>query len=166
MATTKYKGEEVELAGHPVEVGQPFPDFMAVDTNLAERRLSDFQGRKVILNIFPSVDTRVCANSVRRFNQEAVALEDTVVLNISADLPFAHERFLDREGLANVLSLSLFRSPEFGERSGLGMASGVMQGLMSRAVYVLDAKGTVVYRELVADITQQPRYQRAIQALQ
>lgn len=165
MAETKFRGKRVDLAGELVEVGQLFPEFTAVDTSLKERSLAEFRGRKVILNVFPSVDTSVCASSVRRFNQEAVSLKDTVVINISLDLPFAHDRFLDREGLTQVLSLSLFRSPELGTKAGLRMESGVMRGLLARAVYVLDGEGIVVYRELVEDITQEPHYQEALKAL-
>lgn len=165
MDSTQYKGQRIDLARDVVGEGEVFPDFTGVDTGLEERKLSDFRGQKVILNIFPSVDTSVCASSVRRFNYEAVSLENTAVINISLDLPFAHARFEEKEGIANVISLSLYRTPGFGEDTGLRMENGPFQGLMARAVYALDEKGEVLYRELVEDISQEPKYHRALKAV-
>lgn len=162
---TTHRGQDVELAGDIVQVGEKFPNFTALDTELEERSLDDFLGQRVILNIFPSVDTSVCASSVRRFNYEAISLENTAVINLSLDLPFAHARFEEKEGIDNLISLSLFRCPEFGEKTGLRMDSGPWKGLLARAVYALDEDGVVIYRELVEDIDHTPRYHRAIKAV-
>lgn len=166
MAETKLKGEPVRLAGSLVQVGDVFPDFCAVDSTLRARDLSEFRGQYVILNVFPSVDTAVCAQSVRFFNQEAISLENTTVINLSLDLPFAFKRFMEKEGLTHILSLSLFRDPAVGKQIGLRIENGILQGLLARAVFVLDPSGRVIHRELVEDISQPPRYHRAIEAIQ
>jgi len=165
MATTALKGSPVETAGDLPEVGSRAPDFTLVKGDLSETGLASFAGMNVVLNIFPSIDTPVCAASVRRFNAEAGARENTVVLCISADLPFAHERFCGAEGLENVVSLSTFRDQAFGADYGVVLATGPLQGLMSRAVVVLDADGVVVHAQLAPEITEEPDYATALAAL-
>ena len=148
------------------QVGVIAPDFTAVKASLAEAKLEEYRGKKVVLNIFPSIDTGVCAASVRRFNKVASEMADTAVLCISKDLPFAQARFCGAEGLANVETLSAFRGDSFEKGYGLLMTDGSLQGLLARAVVVIDKDGKVVYTELVDDITHEPDYNRAIAALQ
>ena len=148
------------------QVGVIAPDFTAVKASLAEAKLGEYRGKKVVLNIFPSIDTGVCAASVRRFNKVASEMADTAVLCISKDLPFAQARFCGAEGLANVETLSAFRGASFEKGYGLLMTDGPLQGLLARAVVVIDKGGKVVYTELVDDITHEPDYDRAIAALQ
>lgn len=148
------------------QVGVIAPDFTAVKASLAEAKLGEYRGKKVVLNIFPSIDTGVCAASVRRFNKVASEMADTAVLCISKDLPFAQARFCGAEGLANVETLSAFRGDSFEKGYGLLMTDGPLQGLLARAVVVIDKDGKVVYTELVDDITHEPDYDRAIAALQ
>jgi thiol peroxidase len=165
MATITLKGNAINTAGQLPAVGSVLPPFTLVKTDLSEASLADFAGKKLVLNIFPSLDTPVCASSVRRFNQEAASLGDTVVLCISADLPFAHGRFCVAEGLEQVVPLSVFRSPEFGQSYGLVIVDGPLKGLLSRAVIVADAAGKVVYAEQVPEIVQEPDYTKALAAL-
>lgn len=148
------------------QVGVTAPDFTAVKASLAEAKLEEYGGKKVVLNIFPSIDTGVCAASVRRFNKVASEMADTAVLCISKDLPFAQARFCGAEGLENVETLSAFRGDSFEKGYGLLMTDGPLQGLLARAVVVIDKDGKVVYTELVDDITHEPDYDRAIAALQ
>lgn len=165
MATITLKGNSIHTAGELPAVGSVLPAFTLVKSDLSEVSPSDFAGKKLVLNIFPSLDTAVCAASVRRFNKEAGERGDTVVLCISADLPFAHTRFCTTEGLENVVSLSVFRSPEFGSDYGLTITDGPLKGLLSRAVIVADASGTVLYSEQVPEIVQEPDYDKALAAL-
>lgn len=148
------------------QVGVIAPDFTAVKASLAEAKLEEYRGKKVVLNIFPSIDTGVCAASVRRFNKVASEMADTAVLCISKDLPFAQARFCGAEGLENVETLSAFRGDSFEKGYGLLMTDGPLQSLLARAVVVIDKGGKVVYTELVDDITHEPDYDRAIAALQ
>lgn len=148
------------------QVGVMAPDFTAVKASLAEAKLEEYREKKVVLNIFPSIDTGVCAASVRRFNKVASEMADTAVLCISKDLPFAQARFCGAEGLENVETLSAFRGDSFEKSYGLLMTDGPLQGLLARAVVVIDKDGKVVYTELVDDITHEPDYDRAIAALQ
>lgn len=148
------------------QVGVMAPNFTAVKASLAEAKLEEYRGKKVVLNIFPSIDTGVCAASVRRFNKVASEMADTAVLCISKDLPFAQARFCGAEGLANVETLSAFRGDSFEKGYGLLMMDGPLQGLLARTVVVIDKDGKVVYTELVDDITHEPDYDRAIAALQ
>lgn len=148
------------------QVGVTAPDFTAVKASLAEAKLEEYRGKKVVLNIFPSIDTGVCAASVRRFNKVASEMADTAVLCISKDLPFAQARFCGAEGLENVETLSAFRGDSFEKGYGLLMTDGPLQSLLARAVVVIDKGGKVVYTELVDDITHEPDYDRAIAALQ
>lgn len=164
MATTKFKGTPVRLAGRFAEVGTTAPEFALVKTDLSTLALADLKGKRVILNIFPSLDTQVCAASVRKFNTLAAALGDTVVVVVSKDLPFAHARFCTVEGIENVIPASDFRNEGFGERYGVLMEDGPLKGLLARAVVVLDPTGRVVYAELVPEITQEPDYEKALAA--
>lgn len=165
MATITLKGNPIETSGDLPAAGSKAPDFALVSDDLGEATLSTFAGKTVVLNIFPSIDTPVCANSVRRFNKEASSRENTVVLCISADLPFAFKRFCGAEGLENVITLSTFRSPEFGTDYGVVITTGVLKGLMSRAVIVIDADSTVKYTEQVPEIAQEPDYDKALASL-
>ena len=165
MATITLKGNSIHTAGELPAVGSQLPGFCLVKSDLSEVSPADFAGKKVVLNIFPSLDTGVCAASVRRFNKEAGERGDTAVLCISADLPFAHSRFCTAEGLENVVSLSVFRSPEFGAEYGLTITDGPLKGLLSRAVIVADASGKVLYSEQVPEIVQEPDYDKALAAL-
>jgi len=169
MATITLKGNSVETVGSLPKTGSTAPDFKLVKDDLTEVTLADFKGKKVVLNIFPSIDTGVCAASVRRFNKEATALPDVKVLGISADLPFALGRFCAAEGLEHVETFSAyldsFRDPSFGKDYGVLMTTGPLQGLLSRAVVVLDGNGKVLYTEQVPEITQEPNYEAALAAL-
>ncbi len=164
MATITLKGNPVHTAGQLPSVGTVAPDFKLVRNNLSEVSLSDFSGKNKILNIFPSVDTGTCATSVRKFNQEAASLKSTVVLNISADLPFAQARFCGAEGIQNCETLSSFRS-SFGKDYGLQMTDSALAGLLSRSVVVLSADNKVLYTEQVPEITQEPDYQKALKSV-
>ena len=157
MATTNFKGQPVKLIGEFIQVGKVAPDFELVKTDLSSFSLKDLNGKNVILNIFPSLDTSVCATSVRKFNKMAAGLKDTVVLAISKDLPFAHGRFCTTEGIENVIPLSDFRFSDFDESYGVRMAA--------RAVVVIGKNGKVAYTELVPEITQEPDYDKALAAV-
>ena len=165
MAKIHFKGTEVHTNGNLPIVGSIAPDFNLVKGNLSDCSLSEFRGKKVIMNIFPSIDTGVCATSVRRFNKEAAALKDTVVLCISKDLPFAQGRFCGAEGIDNVVTLSDFRSNDFAEKYGVLLADGALKGLFARSVVVVDENGKVVYNQLVNEITEEPDYQAALKAI-
>ncbi|MBD8043388.1 thiol peroxidase [Arthrobacter sp. Sa2BUA2] len=164
MATTAFKENPVRTSGEIPAVGTSAPAFELVGTDLAAVTLSGFAGRRVVLNIFPSVDTGVCAQSVRRFNEVAAGLENTAVVCVSKDLPFALGRFCGAEGIENVVAASAFRS-SFGEDFGLTQADGPLAGLLARAVVVLDADGTVLYTQLVPEITTEPDYDDVVAAL-
>ena len=166
MATTKFNGQPVNLAGSFIVKGAVAPDFELVRTDLSSFSLKDVKGKNVILNIFPSLDTGVCATSVRKFNQLAASLPDTVILAISKDLPFAQTRFCTTEGIENVLPLSLFRSEAFDKQYGLVISEGPMKGLTARAVIVVHPNGKVVYRQLVTNISEEPDYEKAIKSIQ
>ncbi len=165
MASITLKGNPVKTIGELPAIGSDAPAFSAVKTDLSELTLADLAGKKVVLNIFPSIDTGVCAASTHRFNKEAGALENTAVVCVSADLPFALGRFCGAEGLEDVVTVSAFRSPEFGSSYGVTIADGPLAGLLSRAVVVIDASGKVVYTEQVPEITQEPNYEAALAVL-
>lgn len=165
MATLTFHGNQVNTAGTLPAVGSAAPQFCLTGRDLGDVTLAGLRGRKVVLNIFPSIDTPVCATSVRRFNEEASALGDTTILAISADLPFAVGRFCAAEGLENVVSASVFRSPEFGKDYGVVVTDGALRGLLSRAIVVIDTEGKVLYTEHVPEITTEPNYAAALQAL-
>lgn len=164
MATTHFKGDPVTTVGNLPEIGQKVPDFELVGMELAEFTNKDFQGKRVVFNIFPSIDTGVCATSVRRFNEQAADLSNTTVVCVSADLPFALARFCGAEGIENVVATSSFRS-SFGEDFGVTLLDSPLQGLLARAVIVTDENGVVTYKELVDEIGQEPDYEQAIAAL-
>lgn len=165
MATVTFTGIPVQLNGELPATGQIAPDFGGIKGDLSSVKLNEFKGKKVVLNVFPSLDTPVCAASVRRFNKEASSLENTVVLCISKDLPFAQSRFCTTEGLENVVPLSIFRCKCFVEKYGLEITEGALKGLLARAVLVIDENGVIVYEELVPEITNEPDYESALKAL-
>lgn len=165
MAEITLHGETIETVGELPAVGTEAPPFTLTTTDMSDVSLGDFVGKTVVLNVFPSVDTSVCAASVRRFNEIAGSREDTVVLCISADLPFAHGRFCEAEGLVDVMPLSTFRSPVFGQDYGVAVATGPVTGLMSRAIVIVDGAGKVVYTEQVPEIGQEPDYDAVLAAL-
>lgn len=165
MASTKLAGNPVSLAGEFPIKGATAPDFTAVNQDLSEITLKSFEGKRKVLNIFPSIDTEVCATSVRKFNEKAADLDNTQVICLSKDLPFAHKRFCGAEGIDNVVSASLFRDADFSENAGVLITDGPMKGLTARAVIVLDENNQVVYAQLVDDITHEPDYDAALAAL-
>ena len=153
MASVTFQGNAVTTVGELPEVGQPAPGFTLVKADLGEVTLEELSGKRVILNIFPSIDTGTCATSVRKFNEEASKLENTQVICVSADLPFAAGRFCGAEGIENVITGSTFRS-SFGEDYGVTFSSAPLTGLLSRSVVVIDADGSVLYTEQVAETTE------------
>lgn len=159
------RGQEVSTNGNMPAVGAAAPDFSGTDKELKEVSLSSFRGKHVILNIFPSLDTPTCAMSVRHFNEAASALNNTVVLCLSKDLPFAQTRFCTVEGIENVIPLSLFRSESFDQSYGLLITEGPLKNLAARAVLVLDPEGKVVYRQLVKNTSDEPDYDRALESI-
>lgn len=165
MANITLKGNPVTTIGELPSAGNAAPAFAGVKSDLSECKLEELAGKKIVLNIFPSIDTGVCAASTRRFNQEAQGLDNTVVLCVSADLPFALGRFCGAEGLENVVPVSIFRNPEFGSDYGVTITDGPLTGLLSRAVVVIDESGNVVYTEQVPEITEEPNYEAALAAL-
>ena len=165
MATVTFQGNPVQTCGELPQTGEKAPKFGGVKGDLTTVHLPDYIGKKVVLNIFPSLDTPVCAASVRRFNQEAASLDNTVVLCISKDLPFAQSRFCTTEGISNVTALSVFRCRHFDERYGLAMTDGPLKGLLARAVIVIDEEGKIIYEQLVPEITSEPDYDAALNAL-
>jgi len=164
MATTAFKGNPVHTVGDLPAHGGAAPDFTLTGSDLSDVTLAGLAGRRVVLNIFPSVDTGVCAASVRKFNELASGLENTSVVCASADLPFALSRFCGAEGIENVVAASSFRS-DFGADYGVTMTDGPLRGLLARSVVVLDADGKVTYTEVVPEITTEPDYDAAIAAL-
>lgn len=165
MAQITLKGNPINTCGALPATGSSAPDFCLTGIDLADVSLSHFAGKKLILNIFPSIDTPICATSVRRFNAEASKLENTVVLCISLDLPFAHKRFCGAEGLEAVHSVSEIRARKFGEDYGVRIVDGPMAGLFARAVVVVDAKGKVAYTQQVPEIVEEPNYADALAAV-
>jgi thioredoxin-dependent peroxiredoxin len=164
MAEITFRGNPLHTVGELPAVGTPAPAFTLTGMDLSDVTLGDFAGQNVVLNIFPSIDTAVCAASVRTFNERAAALEGTKVLNVSADLPCAMGRFCGAEGIEDVESASAFRS-DFGETYGVRIAEGPLAGLMSRAVVVVDGDGVVTYTEQVPEIGQEPDYDAALTIL-
>lgn len=165
MAQITLKGNPISTIGNLPETGSEAPDFSLVKNDLSVADLSEYKGKNVILNIFPSIDTGTCAASVRRFNQEASNLENTVVLCISKDLPFAQARFCGAEGIDNVYTLSDFRTGDFGKKYGVEIIDGPLAGLASRAVVVVDADGKVKYTQQVPEIVDEPDYDTVLSAL-
>ena len=165
MAEIKLGENTVHTTGNLPAAGSDAPDATLVANDLSEVQLSGHAGKRVILNIFPSIDTGVCAASVRKFNEEAAGLDNTAVLNISLDLPFAQKRFCGAEGIENAQTLSAFRSSPFEEAYGVTMTDGALKGLFSRAVVVVNENGDVVHSEQVPSIGQEPNYEAALASL-
>ena len=165
MSQITFKGKPITTYGYLPEIGEKAPHFSLYKSDLSTATLQDFKGKRVIMNIFPSIDTHVCATSVRNFNERATSLKNTVVLCISRDLPFAQKRFVDDEGLENVVNLSDFKEREFGKDYGLEMIDGPLEGLLSRVVIVLDENGKILYSEQVKDIGDEPNYLEALKTL-
>ena len=165
MSQVTFKGTPIQTAADLPEIGSSAPDFTVVKTDLSSISLSELKGRKVVLNIFPSIDTPVCAASVRRFNEEAAKLGNTTVLCISRDLPFAHKRFCSAEGIDNVIAGSEYRDSSFSDAYGILIQDGPLAGLFSRAIVIISEQGTVVYTEQVPEIGQEPDYGRALAAI-
>jgi thiol peroxidase len=166
MAKITFKGNPVNTSGDLPSKGTKAPDFSLVKSDLGLLSLSELKGKKVILNIFPSLDTSVCANTVRKFNQMAAGTNNVTVLGISKDLPFAHGRFCSTEGITNVITLSGFRDREFGRAYGIDYIDGPMVGLYARGIVVIDETGTVIYTELVPEHIHEPDYEAALNAVQ
>lgn len=166
MSTISFKGNEVHTSGSLPSVGSKAPDFSVTKSDLSETILADYSGKRLVINIFPSIDTGVCAASVRKFNQEAAGLDNTIVLCVSKDLPFAHKRFCEAEGIENVVTASEYKNQSFSQAYNVRMEDGPLEGLMSRAVVVVGADGTVLYNEQVPEITQEPDYEKALKVLQ
>lgn len=162
MATVTLKGNEIHTNGNLPNIGDALTNFSLVASNLAEKSLADFVGKRLVLNIFPSIDTGTCAASVRHFNVDASKLENTVILCISKDLPFALNRFCGAEGIANVETLSAFRSNVF---DYIMFNDGPLKGLLSRCIIVVDENGKVIYTEQVAEISNEPNYEAVLAVL-
>lgn len=164
MAKITLKGNPFNTAGELPKTGTTAPNFTLTKNDLANVTLQDFKGKKVVLNIFPSIDTPVCATSVKKFNERAASLNNTVVLCVSQDLPFAHKRFCGAEGIEKVIPASAFRDSNFGKSYGVQIVDGPLAGLFARAIVVLDATGKVTYTELVPEIAQEPNYEACLKA--
>ncbi len=165
MANITLKGNPIHTKGELPQLGTQAADFTLVATDLSTKSLNDFKGKKLILNIFPSVDTGTCAMSVRKFNSDAASLHNTAVLCVSRDLPFAQARFCGAEGIENVVMLSDFRKGQFGEDYNLIMTDGPLQALLSRCIIILNEAGEVIYTEQVPEITDEPNYANALEAV-
>ena len=165
MASITLGGNPIHTSGELPKVGTKLADFKLVKNDLSMATLSDFAGTNLVLNIFPSIDTGTCATSVRTFNASVAQLENTKVLCISRDLPFAQKRFCGAEGIENVVNLSDFKDGSFGKTNGLEITDGVLAGLHSRCIIVVDASGSVLYTEQVSEIANEPNYEAALAAL-
>jgi thiol peroxidase len=165
MAHVTFKGNPVDTNGEIPAVGEPAPDFVLTNRTLEDVSLESFGRRRKVITVNPSLDTRVCAATARRFNERAAACDDTVVLVVSSDLPFAQKRFCEAEGLDRVETLSVMRDRSFAKDWGLLMTSGPLAGLVARAVFVLDENNQVVHAQLVPEIAEEPDYDAALSAL-
>ena len=165
MADITLKGNVIHTAGTLPAVGSKAPDFKTTKSDLSDVSLKDFAGKKVVLNIFPSVDTGTCAMSVRKFNAEAAALENTVVVTVSKDLPFALKRFCGAEGIENVIATSALRDDSFANGYGITIIDGPLAGVFSRSVVVIDETGKVKYTEQVGETVDEPNYEAALEAV-
>jgi thiol peroxidase len=165
MAQITLGGNPIHTVGNLPQVGEMAPDFTLIQTDLSKANLAHFAGSRLVLNIFPSIDTGTCATSVREFNAKAAGLSNTKVLCISRDLPFAQKRFCGAEGIENVINLSDFVNGQFGQDYGLTMVESVLAGLHSRVVIVIDENGKIMYTEQVGEIADEPNYDAAISAL-
>lgn len=166
MAKITFQGNPVITSGRLPDPGTPAPDFVLTKTDLSDTYLKDYTGKIVVLNIFPSIDTPVCSRSVQEFNKNIDNHENAVMLCVSADLPFAHERFCSQEGIEHVILTSDFRNRDFGPTYGVRITSGPLEGLLARAVVVIDTAGKVVYTQLVDEITDEPDYKSAFNCIQ
>ena len=165
MAKITLKGNPIKTVGKLPDIGDKAPGFKLVKTDLSVARLRDFKGKKVLLNITPSIDTGVCAASMRKFNEAIADMENVVAIHVSKDLPFAHSRFCAAEGIENVIPLSDFVNGKFGKKYGVTIKTGPMAGLLSRSVVVLDEKHKVLYTEQVPEIVNEPNYDAAMAVL-
>ncbi len=165
MTTVTLRGQAINTNGELPKVGESAPDFNLQNAKLQDKTLADFSGKKILLNIVPSLDTPVCAKSAKKFNELAVAHDDVVMLMISADLPFAQGRFCGVEKLKNVQPLSMMRSRKFAKDYGVLLVDGPLSGLTARAVIIIDEQGKVIYTELVGEVSHEPDYDAAIAAL-
>jgi len=165
MTKITLKGNAINTIGNLPAVGSKAKDFNLTAADLSNKTLADYTGKKLVLNIFPSIDTGTCATSVRNFNKEAANLSNTIVLCISRDLPFAQKRFCGAEGIENVVMLSDFNTGAFGKDYGLELIDGTLKGLHSRCVIVIDENGTITYTEQVAEIVDEPNYDKALASL-
>lgn len=165
MANVTLGGTPVETIGNLPAVGSKAPDFKLTDIDLSDQSYSDFEGSRLVLNVFPSVDTGTCAQSIRTFNEKASQLDNTKVLCISKDLPFAMARFCGAEGIENVVSLSDYKTGKFGKDYGLTFTTGAFETLLSRCIVVIDTDGTVLHTEQVSEIADEPNYETAIKSL-
>lgn len=164
MAKITLAGNPVNTIGELPKIGEIAKNFTLVASDLSEKSLSDFQGKRLLLNLFPSIDTGICSASARKFNEVATSLENTLVINISKDLPFALSRFCSAEGLENILTLSDFRG-SFSKDYGVEMIDGALKGLISRSIVIINEEGKVIYTEQVPEIKQEPDYEKALEAL-
>ncbi|MBD1428293.1 thiol peroxidase [Sphingobacterium litopenaei] len=165
MSQVTFKGTPVSTNGSLPQVGERAPDFSLTSADLSQKSIKDFEGKRIILNIFPSIDTGTCAASVRAFNEIASSLPNSVVLCISKDLPFAQGRFCAGEGLQNVITLSEYKNCSFSDSYGVRFTDGPLEGLLSRAVVVVDETGKVIYHEQVSEIVDEPNYEAALAVL-
>jgi thioredoxin-dependent peroxiredoxin len=165
MSDIKLKGNPIHTSGSLPAVGSQAPDFRLTKTDLSDVSLKDFAGKKLLLNIFPSLDTGICAMSVRKFNQEASEVPDAAIVGVSKDLPFAHKRFCTAEGIEKLVTASSLRDDSFGSKYGVTILDGGMAGLLSRAIVILDGAGQVLYTEQVPEIVQEPDYAAALKVL-
>ena len=165
METIYFKGTPVHTYGDIPAVGSTAPNFTLTGNSLQDVKLSDYKGKRVVLNVFPSLDTPVCAMSVRKFNQEASKLDNTQIVCISMDLPFAQGRFCTAEGIDKLVVASAFRAGDFVKNYGLEMVDGPLAGLLARAVIVVDENGKVIFSDLVEEVTDEPDYKAAISVL-
>ncbi len=165
MAAITLGGNAINTSGSLPAIGTNAPDFLLTKNDLSDVTIKDFSGKNIVLNIFPSLDTGICAASVRRFNAEAGNLDNTVVLCISVDLPFAHNRFCEAEGIDNVVTLSDLRNKDFGEKYSVRIVDGPLAGVFSRAIVIVNTEGKVIYSEQVPEIKQEPNYEAALKVL-
>ena len=165
MAKLTLKGSPVTISGNLPAIGSQAPDFKLVKSDLSYLKLSDLKGKKVVLSIFPSQETGTCSASIRRFNQIAAGKKDVIVLGISKDIPFAHKKFCESEGITNVVTLSGYRDQEFGKLYGLDILDGIFGGLYARTVIIIDETGKIVYTQQVSEMANEPDYEDVLAAL-
>ncbi len=165
MATVNFKGAPINLTGSTPSVGSKAPAFSLVDHELKDRTLSEFLGKKVLISVVPSLDTPVCSLSTKKFNESLSTHKEVVALIVSADLPFAQKRLCGAENLTHIITLSMMRSKDFAKNYGVLIENGPLAGLAARAIFVLDTQGNITYSELVKEVTQEPNYDKALEAL-